>query len=62
MELFPDFKRWFRFNYDKVKIPELQTFKYQMLQPRRLGPQTGKKCWLGVRLKPSAATVIRSSD
>ena len=49
-ELYPVFKNWFRDNYPGEHVPKQTLFKFEMLRPKRLGPQGRSRRWHGVKI------------
>jgi phage/plasmid-associated DNA primase len=53
--LFGDFRRWFTSYYPGVQVPNQQRLRDELIMPKRLGPQNGKRQWLGIKIAAAAA-------
>lgn len=49
--LYPKFKFWFKNCFPNDKVPDSVLFKKEMCMKNRLGPQTSRKEWVGVKIR-----------
>jgi hypothetical protein len=54
-EIYQCFQRWFKDYYPGMIVPSLAQVKADISMPGRLGPQSKRGQWCGIKIKQSVA-------